>query len=1629
MKNLLLVAERLSQLPLQQLADADSAASAVRSLDVSACCLDAPSGRLFLVTRSHLFVAYSVADHRVLMQRDLRRDGGVHEDDTVIAMRYLSELEVVVMASAGGALMTLATEGAPDAPPELQPVDHCRGGLADMSWSPDEELCVLLLRGGGDSGGMRVELRTKEFDVMYEAELFPSSAASGAPTPDQASQAFARFGTGSISWRGDGQFFVVNALDVRGSQPQRVTMVFDRNLEKQSAAAPVKPEPLDGSSDGMAVPLVWRPSGNLYFTAAMRYISSQLTKHELWAHEKNGLRHGEIALGNVVPAAASSAASSSSAAPSATAAAAAPKKKPAPRRKKDDDDDAGDDDDGEFEPNADVVDETKVDAATASSAQSNRVLSLSWNTDSDIFAVTLEDRATGNQSVLLYTMSNYHWYLKQEIRPSLSVDPSGRPTQLRALWHSEDARKLVVLESTGLVRTLDFIWDVTVSASSQARTAAVLDGQAVLLTPLAKQMVPPPMSAWKLLLDPSLGRVSQASFRASPLGVRGASNPNAPFTMPNQTTEAEAFVAESLAAASVGADDPSVQPLPPSASPALFSPTSDLLLLTSARRVVLLENIESLCGNGMKPSSIPVASLLARGAGLEFQLDSEDFPLGNLREMVWLDAATSGEDASSGSGSGVTPPPSLSSISESSPAMVLAIESGVYPACDNLVEMEVWGGEIQAMFRTPVAASGGLSVLRISAQKKLGHVFVQLSSGRVLRYLPACWQPHLALDDRVPVLEGLGSMTGPAAVAAGQLSLPTGCPWFGVVRLGGVLHPMGRDSLGKLFVSGTLLTPQCSSFLADQHPSYIPFTILGQQNAAFLLDRSISLEANLSEEHRADPNAVRLLERGSSLVAVLPSLSAPRLLLQMPRGNLEGIYPRLLTLGSLNSALSSLRFPEAFESLRRNKIDTNLLVDHFGLQGFARVAAELVDQISRLPQAGRAVELMNLLISGLTDESCLVNQYVAYKPRPLTMEAQELLARKAGALVGGGAGGNATDGIRERLLRTAAAARAAQARAAAGAAGGGGGGDDPADDGASDLDSVGSASRDASRAAVGSGDSSADTLAPHDAVGEDKPYNYVPRKPGQSSRRAQKTSQERKARSAGVKSREEERRAREKSDRAEREALAAAYEASLATATADSSSKVNFVCALLRSIFLSRPDKDAWTLCVLTTYLREEPKQYDAALNMVKEMREKERAAAAGATQPAATATSAAAAASVASSRSKESSSTENKSRVYSGWRGALTYMIFLSDIESLYEHALGIYDFELVKLVAQESNMDPKEYIAFIEGLQAMDMDSEEPAVAAGVAGTASAAAAAPRKRTPHFQHYTIDLHLGRYSKALASLLSAWSSNEIEHDEKSWGLVLSLLKSHPDLYPQALQTLSPERMRNETRLVLAGGGGGGGSGGFGMRASESSMYGSSQPFDPTGGLPAHFLNPSLAPPSATVAPSSSSFSASSGSSPASTGSTPAPDAELVSYNSLLCAYAAHLSSTLNSPRHAAHAYLLACEYPKALQCLKDAGEWKECMALAHQIGYKQEQLQQLAYDVRLPRAHSITRASEPGLIGRAPPFSLQLTLSSLCVCSFLSLLALRSAPHRDQDVCGCSVSARRVLRRRGRGCGCLVER
>ncbi|KAI5890064.1 IkappaB kinase complex, IKAP component [Schizophyllum commune H4-8] len=74
----------------------------------------------------------------------------------------------------------------------------------------------------------------------------------------------------------------------------------------------------------------------------------------------------------------------------------------------------------------------------------------------------------------------------------------------------------------------------------------------------------------------------------------------------------------------------------------------------------------------------------------------------------------------------------------------------------------------------------------------------------------------------------------------------------------------------------------------------------------------------------------------------------------------------------------------------------------------------------------------------------------------------------------------------------------------------------------------------------------------------------------------------------------------------------------------------------------------------------------------------------------------------------------------------AVKYIIFLVDADSLFDTALGMYDFSLVLVIAQHAQKDPREYLPFLRELRALDT---------------------------YYQRFRIDDHLRRYSSALKNL------------------------------------------------------------------------------------------------------------------------------------------------------------------------------------------------------------------------------------------------------------------------------------
>jgi elongator complex protein 1 len=69
--------------------------------------------------------------------------------------------------------------------------------------------------------------------------------------------------------------------------------------------------------------------------------------------------------------------------------------------------------------------------------------------------------------------------------------------------------------------------------------------------------------------------------------------------------------------------------------------------------------------------------------------------------------------------------------------------------------------------------------------------------------------------------------------------------------------------------------------------------------------------------------------------------------LQMPRGNLETIYPRALVLAAIRRNIEAERYDEAFFACRNQRVDLNILHDH-DPERFMACLEKIISQIKKI---------------------------------------------------------------------------------------------------------------------------------------------------------------------------------------------------------------------------------------------------------------------------------------------------------------------------------------------------------------------------------------------------------------------------------------------------------------------------------------------------------------------------------------------------------------------------------------------------------------------------------------------------------------------------------------------------------
>ena len=79
--------------------------------------------------------------------------------------------------------------------------------------------------------------------------------------------------------------------------------------------------------------------------------------------------------------------------------------------------------------------------------------------------------------------------------------------------------------------------------------------------------------------------------------------------------------------------------------------------------------------------------------------------------------------------------------------------------------------------------------------------------------------------------------------------------------------------------------------------------------------------------------------------------------LQMPRGNLETVYPRALVLAAIRRSIENEQYSDAFLACRNQRVDMNILHDH-DPERFLTNVELAINQIKR-------IEHIDLLLSQL----------------------------------------------------------------------------------------------------------------------------------------------------------------------------------------------------------------------------------------------------------------------------------------------------------------------------------------------------------------------------------------------------------------------------------------------------------------------------------------------------------------------------------------------------------------------------------------------------------------------------------------------------------------------------------------
>ncbi|XP_066576528.1 elongator complex protein 1 isoform X2 [Amia ocellicauda] len=290
----------------------------------------------------------------------------------------------------------------------------------------------------------------------------------------------------------------------------------------------------------------------------------------------------------------------------------------------------------------------------------------------------------------------------------------------------------------------------------------------------------------------------------------------------------------------------------------------------------------------------------------------------------------------------------------------LAVSSGEGPSQSRLLLLRPAGVEglpHSLEIRSSVPVEG--HVITMCYRQKTGTVALQLEDGQIRKFLWESLEPCIVewRDD-----------------AGRSVGFPQPCVQTALCTVAGEEQLLGLTDRSRLFIGDTELASNISSFVL-----YDDFLLLTTHShtcrCLSLNETSVKgLQSALSCESGQNDETLRRVERGSCIITVIPQDT--RLVLQMPRGNLETIHHRALVLAQVRKWLDRLLFKDAFECMRKLRINLNLIYDHN--------PKVFLDHVEMFLKQIDSINHINLFLTELKEEDTTKTMY----PCPSNSTAQ-----------------------------------------------------------------------------------------------------------------------------------------------------------------------------------------------------------------------------------------------------------------------------------------------------------------------------------------------------------------------------------------------------------------------------------------------------------------------------------------------------------------------------------------------------------------------------------------------------------------------------------------------------------------